>query len=159
MVEPVVHVVDETFVVAAPSVVRERVCRAEWWQGWLPGVVLSAAEDRGRLGIRWQVRGVLAGTAETWLEPMLDGVLVHTYLRAGLGHGELASRRSLERRFELPLKAAMRSTKDDLERGRRLGEPREPAPQRVVSATGTRRVTRRPAPLSTERPEQRRGDA
>ena len=39
-------------------------------------------EDRGPSGQRWTVTGALTGTMEVWLEPMMDGVLLHYFLHA-----------------------------------------------------------------------------
>lgn len=39
-------------------------------------------EDRAEKGVRWTVGGPLTGTMEIWLDPMLDGVLLHYFLHA-----------------------------------------------------------------------------
>lgn len=39
-------------------------------------------EDRAEKGIRWTVAGPLTGTMEIWLEPALDGVVLHYFLHA-----------------------------------------------------------------------------
>jgi hypothetical protein len=39
-------------------------------------------EDRGPAGQRWTVAGPLTGTMEVWLEPVMDGVLLHYFLHA-----------------------------------------------------------------------------
>ena len=51
---------------------------ARFW----PDLRLSVYVDRGEAGIRWTVRGALVGTMEVWLEPVLDGTLLHYFLRA-----------------------------------------------------------------------------
>jgi hypothetical protein len=39
-------------------------------------------EDRGEVGHRWTVTGALTGTMEVWLQPVLDGVILHYFLHA-----------------------------------------------------------------------------
>jgi hypothetical protein len=43
---------------------------------------LTVVEDRGAVGHRWTVTGALNGTMEIWLEPVLDGVILHYFLHA-----------------------------------------------------------------------------
>jgi hypothetical protein len=43
---------------------------------------LTVVEDRGDKGHRWTVAGALIGTMEVWLEPVLDGVVLHYFLHA-----------------------------------------------------------------------------
>ena len=43
---------------------------------------LTVVEDRGDKGHRWTVTGALTGTMEIWLEPVLDGVILHYFLHA-----------------------------------------------------------------------------
>ena len=52
------------------------------WRRWWPDLRLQVIEDRADKGIRWTVAGPLAGTMEIWLEPMLDGVILHYFLHA-----------------------------------------------------------------------------
>ncbi len=79
---PLVDLIDESFVVAEPARVsaalREPGRLAAWW----PDLELAVFQDRGEAGLRWTVTGALVGTAEVWLEPWKDGVVVHVYLRA-----------------------------------------------------------------------------
>ena len=55
-----------------------RVTLLVWW----PDLRLDVVEDRTDRGIRWTVSGALTGTMEIWLEPSLDGVVLHYFLHA-----------------------------------------------------------------------------
>ena len=59
------------------------------WRRFWPDLELEVYADRGDEGLRWTVRGALVGTMEVWLEPVLDGTLLHYFLRA-----DLAARRA-----------------------------------------------------------------
>ena len=52
------------------------------WRRWWPDLRLQVVEDRADKGIRWAVTGALTGTMEIWLEPSLDGVVLHYFLHA-----------------------------------------------------------------------------
>ena len=77
-----IQVADETFVAADPARVGKAVADRASWLRWWPDLRLQVVEDRGAVGIRWAVTGALTGTMEIWLEPMLDGVLLHYFLHA-----------------------------------------------------------------------------
>ena len=77
-----IQVADETFVAAEPQLVGEVVADPARWRRWWPDLHLQVVEERGEKGIRWTVGGPLTGTMEIWLEPMLDGVLLHYFLHA-----------------------------------------------------------------------------
>jgi hypothetical protein len=77
-----IQVADETFVAADPARVGKAVADRASWLRWWPDLRLQVVEDRGALGVRWSVTGALTGTMEIWLEPMLDGVLLHYFLHA-----------------------------------------------------------------------------
>lgn len=79
---PAVDVVDETFLVVPPSAVAAVFADQSNWPRFWPDLRLSVYVDRGNAGIRWTVQGALTGTMEVWLEPMLDGTLLHYFLRA-----------------------------------------------------------------------------
>jgi hypothetical protein len=81
---PPVDLVDETFVVADRTLLARQISDPALWLEWWPDLRLSMVTDRGVDGIRWSVSGALSGTAEIWLEPWQDGVVVHWFLRAGL---------------------------------------------------------------------------
>jgi hypothetical protein len=77
-----IQVADEMFIAAAPALVGEAVADPADWRRWWPDLRLEVVEDRGEAGVRWTVTGPLTGTMELWLEPMLDGVLLHYFLHA-----------------------------------------------------------------------------
>lgn len=93
------------------------------WHRFWPDLVLDVYVDRGAEGLRWTVRGALVGTMEVWLEPMLDGTLLHYFLRADLPDqtGERAVRKELRRR-QLAAKRIALDLKRSLEYGRAPGE-------------------------------------
>jgi hypothetical protein len=129
---PPVDLVDETFVVADRTLLARQISDPALWLEWWPDLRLSVVTDRGVDGIRWSVSGALSGTAEIWLEPWRDGVIVHWFLRAGLPHrgsrasGSLAERECarLRHRYATAFKRRIHALKDDLERGRPAGLPR-----------------------------------
>ena len=77
-----VQVADETFVAADPARVGAAVGDPASWRRWWPDLRLQVIEDRAEKGVRWAVTGPLNGTMEIWLEPSLDGVLLHYFLHA-----------------------------------------------------------------------------
>lgn len=76
----VVDVVDETYVRAAPQVVREALDAPGLLEGLWPGLERQVAQDRGAKGVRWRVRGEVEGRAEVWLEAWGDGTIVHHFV-------------------------------------------------------------------------------
>jgi ribosome-associated toxin RatA of RatAB toxin-antitoxin module len=79
---PSLDVSCDDLIVAEPAYVAERLGEDSLWRAWWPGLELTPYERRGLKGVRWTVAGELTGTAELWLEPARDGVVVHWYLRA-----------------------------------------------------------------------------
>ncbi|KAA2256552.1 polyketide cyclase / dehydrase and lipid transport [Solihabitans fulvus] len=79
---PTVDVVDETFIAVPPKVVAAAFSAPSSWRRFWPDLTLDVYADRGIAGLRWTVRGALVGTMEIWLEPMLDGTVLHYFLRA-----------------------------------------------------------------------------
>ncbi|EUA23937.1 polyketide cyclase / dehydrase and lipid transport family protein [Mycobacterium xenopi 4042] len=77
-----IQVADETFVAAEAARVGRAIADPASWRRWWPDLRLEVVEDRGDKGIRWAVTGALSGTMEIWLEPSLDGVLLHYFLHA-----------------------------------------------------------------------------
>jgi hypothetical protein len=77
-----IQVADDTFVAADPMEVGKAVSEAASWRRWWPDLRLTVIEDRADKGVRWTVTGALTGTMEVWLEPVLDGVILHYFLHA-----------------------------------------------------------------------------
>ena len=77
-----VQIADETFVCADPADVGRAVADPAGWRRWWPDLRLTVVEDRGPAGHRWTVAGGLVGTMEVWLQPMMDGVILHYFLHA-----------------------------------------------------------------------------
>ena len=77
-----IQIADETFVAADPVEVGRAVGDAASWRRWWPDLLLTVVEDRADKGHRWTVAGALTGTMEIWLEPSLDGVVLHYFLHA-----------------------------------------------------------------------------
>jgi hypothetical protein len=119
-----VDVVDETFLAVPPGSVATVFADPESWRRFWPDLRLDVYADRGEEGLRWTVRGALVGTMEVWLEPMLDGTLLHYFLRADLP-GQVKPRdirRELTRR-QFAAKNIAFDLKTTLEDGRRPGCP------------------------------------
>lgn len=120
--------VDQTFVAAAPEQVAAELSGPRRWRRWWPDLQLSVVHDRGAAGIRWQVGGALVGTMEMWLEPVLDGTVVHHFLHAEFLHAERSSvnPRDIPAQVHarrLQAKRVAFEVKRTLEAGRRAGEP------------------------------------
>ncbi|GFG69843.1 SRPBCC family protein [Mycolicibacter senuensis] len=77
-----IQVADETFIAAPGAQVGALVADRSSWRRWWPDLQLHVVEDRAEKGVRWTVGGPLTGTMEIWLDPMLDGVLLHYFLHA-----------------------------------------------------------------------------
>ncbi len=77
-----IQIADETFVAADPVDVGRAVGDPASWRRWWPDLLLTVVEDREDKGHRWTVAGALTGTMEIWLEPVLDGVVLHYFLHA-----------------------------------------------------------------------------
>jgi hypothetical protein len=122
---PDLDVVDETFLAVPPKVLAAVFAEAETWRRFWPDLAVQVYADRGAEGLRWTVGGALVGTMEVWLEPVLDGTVLHYFLRADLpNHRRPATardrRRELTRR-QLAAKAIAFGLKAELECGRRPG--------------------------------------
>ncbi len=127
---PSVDVVDETFLAVPPAIVAAELSRPARWRRLWPDLHLRVVTDRGVQGFRWTVTGALVGSMEIWLEPVLDGTVLHYYLRAdpaGPGGSPAPApwRRGMAeaRRRQRAAKAIAFALKERLEAGRAPGEP------------------------------------
>lgn len=77
-----IQIADQTYVAADGARVGAAVADQSQWRRWWPDLRLQVVEDRAEKGIRWAVTGALTGTMEIWLEPSLDGVVLHYFLHA-----------------------------------------------------------------------------
>lgn len=77
-----IQIADQTYVAADGARVGVAVADETSWQRWWPDLRLQVVEHRAEKGIRWAVTGALTGTMEIWLEPSLDGVVLHYFLHA-----------------------------------------------------------------------------
>lgn len=119
------ELMDDTFVVAAPARLSDWLRDPAQWRRWWPELTLHVFMDRGEAGIRWSATGSWRGSAEVWLEPVLDGTVVHLLLRLDPAKGSLPARAAARRREQHAnrWKAVVWAVKDDLERGRVCGKP------------------------------------
>lgn len=126
---PSIDVVDETFLAVPPERVATEFADPALWRRLWPDLDLEVMTDRGVQGIRWTVTGALVGSMEVWLEGVLDGTVLHYFLRAepavepaGKG-GERAARRARARTVarQREAKAVAFGLKRRLERGRPPG--------------------------------------
>jgi hypothetical protein len=120
---PAVDVIDETFLAVPPDTIAAAFADPRAWRRFWPDLDLEVYADRGAQGLRWTVRGALVGTMEVWLEPVLDGTLLHYFLRAdfpervqGRPLKEIARRQRAAKAVALDLKFV-------LEDGRKPGVP------------------------------------
>ena len=135
---PRVDLADDSFVVAPPAAVAERLRDPAFWRECWPGVELTAYHDRGAEGLRWYAAGALVGTAELWLEPFRDGTVVHVFLRADPAPdrtGRPLDR--LRRRYATALKSALFAVKDDMEADRLPGTRRDDRAARLAAHRST----------------------
>ena len=114
MREPRIDIVDETFIRAAPQVVRDSLDDEGWTAQIWPHLTRAVTRDRGVKGVRWSVTGQVVGEMEVWLEPFRDGVVVHHYVRGTRGP---RAPRDVATRHTLRWKRAVHELKDRLEGG------------------------------------------
>jgi hypothetical protein len=121
-----IQIADETFVAADGARVGSAVADRSSWRRWWPDLRLQVVEDRGEKGIRWSVTGALTGTMEIWLEPSLDGVVLHYFLHAeptGMAAWQLAKLNlaKMTHRRRVAGKKMAFEVKTTLERSRPVG--------------------------------------
>ncbi len=124
---PAIDVVDSTWFAARPGAVAAIVAEPANWRRWWPDLALEVDEWRNEKGVRWLVPSVagvgtgLAGSAEVWLEPMFEGVVVHFFLRLDPAPGRRMGGRQRERvadRYRRRTKQAFWSLADQLDPSR-----------------------------------------
>jgi hypothetical protein len=92
---------DETFLAVPPKAIAAALAEPAAWRRFWPDLELSLYLDRGDQGLRWTVGGALVGTMEVWLEPLLDGTVLHYFLRADPpAEGSASARRKRQWRRE-----------------------------------------------------------
>ncbi|MFM9033928.1 MAG: polyketide cyclase / dehydrase and lipid transport [Mycobacterium sp.] len=118
-----IQVADETFVAAGSEAVGRAVGDRGNWRRWFPDLRLAVVEDRAGKGVRWTVAGPLTGTMEIWLEPVLDGVILHYFLHAEPTGAPTAQRETaaMTHRRRVAGKRMAFEVKNDLEAGRPVG--------------------------------------
>ncbi|KAA1252222.1 polyketide cyclase / dehydrase and lipid transport [Mycobacterium simiae] len=77
-----IQIADQTYIAADGARVAAVVATPSQWRRWWPDLQLQVTEDRADKGIRWAVAGALTGTMEIWLEPSMNGVVLHYFLHA-----------------------------------------------------------------------------
>lgn len=124
-----IQVADQTFIAADPVDIGRAISNPADWRRWWPDLQLNVVEERGEKGIRWTVAGPLTGTMEVWLEPALDGAILHYFMHAepsAVSAAQAAklnlvqlnhARRVAGKRFAFGIK-------QQLEAGRPIGESR-----------------------------------
>lgn len=123
-----IQIADQMFVAADAAAVGRAVSDRGSWARWWPDLNLNVVEDRGDQGMRWSVTGALTGTMEVWLQPMLDGVLLHYFLHAepaGAAAWELARMKmaKVNHQRRVAGKKMAFEVKERLERNRPVGAP------------------------------------
>jgi hypothetical protein len=126
--QPQVHLVDDTWIDAPPETVSAEVGDPANWPSWWPYLRLTVTRDRGVKGVQFAAEPgpaggwpALAGTVEIWLEPFMDGVILHHFLRlAPAGGRQLSPRvaRRVTRRAGWHAKQVFWRLKDGLEGAR-----------------------------------------
>jgi hypothetical protein len=135
---PLLDISCDDLIVADPAYVAERLGSDTLWREWWPELTLVPTERRGLEGVRWAVTGAAVGTAEWWLEPVRDGVVVHWYLRVDPARrlrGRALFR--LEERYVAAYRERLWRFKDAAEAGRPAGEGRTGSEPAIVSGEDT----------------------
>jgi hypothetical protein len=133
-----VDIVDETFLAVPPRRVAAAFADSRRWQAYWPDLACRLYADRGEEGLRWTVSGALVGTMEVWLEPVLEGTLLHYFLRARPPRTPRGRRLRREiRHRQLAAKRVSLGLKRELEGSRAPGCP----PQDAAAGSATRSAT------------------
>ena len=77
-----IQVADQGFIAVPPEIVAPLIADRASWRRWWPDLALTVREERGSKGIRWMIARPLTGTMEVWLEPSLDGTMLHYFMHA-----------------------------------------------------------------------------
>lgn len=126
-----IQVADQTFIAAPPERIAAALAAPDRWRVWWPDLVLTVREDRAEKGVRWAVTGPLNGTMEVWIDPALDGAVVHYFLHCeptGVAPERIASvdTAGMTRDRRVAGKVATFEVKQRLEAGRPAGESPRP---------------------------------
>lgn len=122
-----IQIADETFVAADPAAVGRAVGERAAWRRWFPDLLLEVVEDRAEKGVRWTTSGPLTGTMEIWLEPVLDGVILHYFLHAEpTGAGPKVNTAKLNHQRRVAGKRMAFEVKNRLEASRPVGVAPQP---------------------------------
>ncbi|MGO9924571.1 MAG: polyketide cyclase / dehydrase and lipid transport [Mycobacterium sp.] len=121
-----IQIGDQTYIAADGARVGAALADQSCWRRWWPDLRLQVVEDRADKGIRWVVTGALTGTMEVWLEPSMDGVVLHYFLHAeptGLAAWQMAKLNlaTLTHRRRVAGKKMAFEVKRTLERSRPVG--------------------------------------
>ena len=111
------------FIAAAGEVVARAIAAPNRWSAWWPKLVVTVREDRGDKGVRWTITGEIDGSMEVWLEPMLDGVIVHFFVHAEPGAAAPVNLVALNRKYRVAGKEMSFELKREIEAGRPAGIP------------------------------------
>ena len=109
-----VDIIDETYLRAAPTVVRGWFDDDDRLDRLWPHLQRTLVRDRGIKGLRWTVVGAVVGEMEVWIEPFWDGAILHHYVRGERGP---EAPRDVAARHQLRWKRAVHALKDRLEEG------------------------------------------
>ncbi len=118
-----VQVSDQMFIAAPGEIVAKAIAPKSRWRGWWPKLSVTVREDRGPKGLRWTIGGELDGTMEVWLEPMLDGVVVHYFVHAEPAAKTPVDLVALNRAYRVSGKNMSFELKREIEAGRPAGIP------------------------------------
>ena len=111
------------FIAAPGEVVALALSPQNRWRGWWPKLAVTIREDRGAKGVRWTIQAELDGTMEVWLEPMLDGVIVHYFIHAEPNAKTSTDLAELSRTYRVSGKRMAFELKQEIEAGRPAGIP------------------------------------